>query len=611
MAAIRPLSRIADLVERLAPLNGKQRGMPIEHQEWNTLIDVVQGLLEIDRAREEGDRADLENRFALRSHEHLGQVNGAWLDADLQAGLGGGGGGPSVRAALADTESKVGSLGDAVARLTNRLEEQQKALDRFSVSDSDRSRALRDFDARFAGVENLRTLVATVNGQVTSLGTQVNTVLELRKSLSDPEGNPIDVARIGQDVRDLQRLGTSLNGIDGKPVRMLDIELRLKEMADATGIGASGGLDGRLNVLATDMEDRVGSRVDANVSALRADVLARQAEASEQTKADLIATQQADRAAVDQALTSRIADTETRLTTSLASSLTTGFEAARVEIAAATTATIDLRLADVPGQVKEAITAERPAIEAALSNSLASELTATVNAQVAAAETRLDARSAATETRLIALQDQAQTATRTNLDDAVSRLSADLATNLDARLARARTAIDAGLDARLEAANNELAAGVDAKLRAGIDRSLADLDTRVDGSVADALKTLPEQVNDAVRLEVALVDVAGPVQSSASAVTDQLRAELTRAIADQQARTSGAVDGVLSQLRGELSAAVNSGVATASQNASTAIGSLRDEIKGGFRDDLAKLDIKLANENKRLDVRIDNVRITG
>ena len=43
--------RIDGLNDRLTPLAGKQRGMRIEAEEWNTLIDVLRGLLAIDRAQ--------------------------------------------------------------------------------------------------------------------------------------------------------------------------------------------------------------------------------------------------------------------------------------------------------------------------------------------------------------------------------------------------------------------------------------------------------------------------------------------------------------------------------------------------------------------------------
>ena len=88
MAATTQLAKIADLTERLAPLAGKQRGMPIEHDDWNALVDVLRGLLEIDHAQEDSAQSDLEQRFALKEHDHLGQVTLAWLDPSLQSAVG-------------------------------------------------------------------------------------------------------------------------------------------------------------------------------------------------------------------------------------------------------------------------------------------------------------------------------------------------------------------------------------------------------------------------------------------------------------------------------------------------------------------------------------------
>src|SRR5262249_42146199 len=110
MAATTQLSKIADLTERLGPLAGKQRGMPIETDEWNTIVDVLRGLLEIDHAQEDSAQSDLEQRFALKDHDHLGQVTLAWLDPSLQSSVGDGGGGVATRAAIASIQQKVDAL---------------------------------------------------------------------------------------------------------------------------------------------------------------------------------------------------------------------------------------------------------------------------------------------------------------------------------------------------------------------------------------------------------------------------------------------------------------------------------------------------------------------
>src|SRR5450756_1444233 len=247
MPATDQLPKIADLVQRLVPLGGKQRGMPIEHDEWNAIVDVLRGMLEVEHAQEDSAQTSLEQRFALKDHDHLGQVTVAWLDPSLQASVSAGGDGVTTRTAIAQMQQQVTALSSQLATLTQTLDQHQKTLDQFAVNDVDRARALNGFDARFAGVENLRTAVTGLDSQISGLTANVNTVLDLRKSLSDATGAPIDVVNIRQDVTSLQALATNFNGVDGTPVRLRDIQLKLNEVSDAVGVGGPSGLDGRLN----------------------------------------------------------------------------------------------------------------------------------------------------------------------------------------------------------------------------------------------------------------------------------------------------------------------------------------------------------------------------
>src|SRR5829696_3543031 len=101
MAATSQLPKIADLIGRIGGLSAKQRGMRIEAEDWNTLVDVLRKVLEIDRAQEESAQSSLEQRFAPRDHEHLGQTSVAWLDPSLQTTIGKGVG-TSTRVVIAE-----------------------------------------------------------------------------------------------------------------------------------------------------------------------------------------------------------------------------------------------------------------------------------------------------------------------------------------------------------------------------------------------------------------------------------------------------------------------------------------------------------------------------
>lgn len=137
--ATNQLNRIALLVDKVTPVGNKQRGMRIEADDWNTLVDVALGILQLDRLQEQRSGNLLEERFALKDHEHLGEVSIAWLDADLQARLGGASAPVSTRQALADMDQKIRALSDQVGRLQTIVATSQKVLDDAQVKETDRS----------------------------------------------------------------------------------------------------------------------------------------------------------------------------------------------------------------------------------------------------------------------------------------------------------------------------------------------------------------------------------------------------------------------------------------------------------------------------------------
>ena len=112
MATTLQLERIATLVDKLNPVANKQRGMRIEAGEWNVLIDVLRGILQVDRTQEDSTQSSLAQSFAAIDHVHLGQIDITWLDADLQAQLGGQQSQGSVltRTALGEATQKITCL---------------------------------------------------------------------------------------------------------------------------------------------------------------------------------------------------------------------------------------------------------------------------------------------------------------------------------------------------------------------------------------------------------------------------------------------------------------------------------------------------------------------
>src|SRR5687768_4564244 len=217
------LSSISGMVERIGPLAPKTRGMPIEADEWNMLVGVLADLLSHERTQEATAEATLEARFALRVHKHIGEIGMESLDADLLARLADGGVSLATRLALADAQKQVTALGSEVARLSELAEDQKAQIDRVSGDALERENRLREFSERFEAIAALGGLVSALTAQVGSLEEATKTVLELRESLRDEQGEPIDASALVADVKRLDTLGKALLGIDGKVVRMRDV----------------------------------------------------------------------------------------------------------------------------------------------------------------------------------------------------------------------------------------------------------------------------------------------------------------------------------------------------------------------------------------------------
>src|SRR3954468_2379756 len=148
MATGTQLDRIAALADQLHGLAGKSRGMPIEADEWNSLVGALQGILEVDRVQESTGQASLELSFARADHDHIGQVVLTWLDPDLQARLGDASNPVSTRAAVADLAHRIQGLSGQVAQQTSAVETMQSAADHSAADDLERDAKLRGFEGR-------------------------------------------------------------------------------------------------------------------------------------------------------------------------------------------------------------------------------------------------------------------------------------------------------------------------------------------------------------------------------------------------------------------------------------------------------------------------------
>ena len=589
MATTNELERIGDLVRRLGPLANKARGMRIEAGEWNTLVDVLLGVLQVERARTESTLVTLQERFAPRDHDHLGDVTDAWLDPDLQSRLGASTGSVPARTAIAELEARLASLGTEVARLTGLVAEQQKQLDRSAVTELDRSRVLKQFDDRFAGVENVRTQVATLSTDVSGVTTNVTALLDLRRGLSDPQGNPIDFVKMRQDLTDVQALRENLKGVDGSLLRLRDVELKLQEVSDAVGTGAAGGLDSRIGAAVADAELRLDGKLDQRDTALRDALTAESRGAQTRLSAELGGRIDTTRTALDQSLAQAVAGAEARIGTTLDTRITQTATTLRTATLAAAGGLIDQRLAGVPDQVRSITSSLVTTLGTELRDELRTGVRAEIDSRFTTLTGQVNDRLTAVDTRLRGVEDGLPGLVQSRVTALGDTLAAQQSQTLDARLAAAQTSLAATIDTRVK---TEVAAGLstlDTRIGTAVDGRLADLDARIGRSVDIATRDLSQDVSAEVATQVSALDVAGHVRDASTALAQQLRAEQAQASADVLARTSTSLADAVTLLRAETSALRTEVGKTITTRIAAGNAALRQE----FKTDLMQLEGRL------------------
>ncbi|MDB6062012.1 MAG: hypothetical protein JWM78_2115 [Verrucomicrobiaceae bacterium] len=556
MATSLQLERIAALVEKLDPVANKQRGMRIEADEWNVLIDVLRGILQIDRTQEDSAQTGFEQRFAAIDHTHIGQVDITWLDADLQARLGGAQGSGSVftRTALGEATQKITSLGTEVARLSTLAETQQQFIDRAAVDAVDRSKTLTQFDARFAGVENLRTLVGSVSNDVNGLRGNVDTVLRLRTSLSDAAGNPINVAQLQTQVGDLETLRENLKGVDGNLIRLRDIEVKLNEVSDAAGAGNGAGLDQRIATATEQLQQQLNTRADQRDATLQ-QALTDGINASEgRLRNDLNTTVDTRAQALEQNFNARIGDSETRTNAGIEARIASSAESVTKAANENSAAQLDQRLAGVPDQVRATTNDLISALRADLSNQISANVSAALDTRFNGLQTQIDTRFGTLEGRV----NDFETRIPGLVANGVDTLRADLATNLREQINAGVEGIRGDLQNTIsEQIKGELATAqidLDTRIGASVDARFAGLDDIVNKSVERATRGLSDQINSEVKTQIDALKLNDQIRSANTDLATQLRSEQTLALANQDAKNSAAINSSVTLLRGEIGA---------------------------------------------------------
>jgi hypothetical protein len=554
--------RIAALADKLAPLAGKTRGMRIEAEQWNALIDVLSSVLEIDRAQDEDESGLLDQQYARVDHQHLGQVSAAWLDPDLQARTGNGGSSVSTRQALADMAQSVSSLRTEVARLTTLIQSQQATVDRSSADEIDRTRLLKTFDDRFAGVEDLRTLVNGVAQSQQTLQANVSTVLDLRKSLADASGNPIDVAGLVGKVNDLQSLKDSLVGIDGKPVRLRDLQLQIIKQGDAIAGAGAGNLDQRLAVLSSDLAAKASADAQGRVDGLRTDLTATQAANTASLNDKLTSGLAAARDATLAASAASVAAAEARLNAGLAAGIDTAKASLATDLQRNISDAVTGKLANLGDLVAAAADARTPGIMANVQSKVQAALDANLKTGLANAETRIGTRVDGLQNSLTAATQAIPGEVQAAVSDSTTALSTSLAASVAAQADKLRDTLSASLDDRIKAGVTAALGDVKGLVTASVADSLKDLDTRIQTAVTTTTRGLNDEIKSAVADQVAAADIKGQIATANDRVVTQLRGEIATSAAKVQADSTATINSAVTNLRTEVTRTIDTRIST-------------------------------------------------
>jgi hypothetical protein len=555
------LRTIGALVDRLRPIANKTRGMRIDAQDWNALVDVVSGLLELERAQETTLVAQLEEEFSPRHHEHTGEIGIGALDAELSARLTGAGAGVSTQLRLAEVATRLDSLGNEVARLTDIGERLQSQLDRVSTSELERTSKLRGFEGRFAGIEDLRGAVNRVTTEVGGLKPGIDAVLELRGKLAD-----VDPAALQQRVGELEELRSSLIGADGKPLRLRDFEVSVKELQDAVGVKGDNSLDDRMIKVANELEAKLVLRVDGRLEEVTAET--RKAVADGRESLEGTVATRLDDARVKLAET--VGEVETRAAaerSELDGRLTRSIEATgeelRTSLPRVAAAIVDERIPALQEQAEQSARAAVEAAVPALRTELATGLRTDLDERMVAAE-------AVFAGRADALDAQFETRDRSLTAQVAERVADELPGLLDVRVAAAQQALGARVDGQLTQARAALSTTVNESVTATVANALQDLDGRIAAQlepqvqqldrrvlevVAEGLADLDDRVASATRAEVATLDLDGRLTSLGEGLEKEFSTQIDAATTRVATDTAAQLSAQSNVLRGEIAVA--------------------------------------------------------
>ena len=543
--------QLADLTERLAAIDDKARGGRIEADDWNALVAAVQSLIALFKAREDGAAATLEARFASADHDHQGEVSADWLEPGVMQQLGGGGD-VAARNRVSALERKLEGLSRDMARLVERTEDQRREVDRFAFDNIDTRAQLREADDRLSVVDGLSATVGDLSVSVVKLRGGFDEVLDLRERLTDPNGVPLDIAALSDEVDALGELRANLKGVDGELVRLRDIEIRLRELQDITGTGAGRGLDDRLAVLSEGLLAETGQRLDGRLDDRDAAIVTTLDARLASTDADLNARLLSFVAQRDSTLDVRESTLREGLLANIDVRLKDSNAALDEGLGVRIDAAIDAGLAALPTQITTAVKAAADPIELRISNQLQDRFDARLKSGLsefeASQQQRLDAFSAGIkdlQADIPSLIGEAVADQRTDLQGFVDeRLKAELPGVADRLLETLGDRVQTLVNSELSDLSGELALRIDERFTA--------LGSSIDQRIDKRLDDVEVLVTDGVRAAIDEADIEGQLAAQQEQVIGVINSRVSKTEARLRAERSTAIDRTVTTLRKEI-----------------------------------------------------------
>jgi len=559
MATSARLTHFAVLASRIESLGGKARGMRLAADDWNGLVGaLVEAMATIGRAQDES-RAYLDGAYAPIDHEHPGEVTTLWLEPELRNQVATGGESVPTRQALAAMQKSVAQLRAENARLAERL----AALERGRNPRGNLNVTINeDFLRRLRIVEEnsitMDAIIKTQNG----FKKDVKTLIDLRSALTDEAGAPIDISALSRRITDLDGLRGRLEGVDGKPLSIKDLQLQVLELADRPGGGGGGGggaaSDTGLATIRVDLA-KVSQDAETRIERLRDELTSANGQALNQFTVRLNQVEATSREGLA-ATREQMSATETRLAKGFTDEIGTTRTMLTATLRQQATETVDSRLAGLDARVEKLIGTRTGEIRSQLGDEFRKSLDVRFNEHATGTTGLIDSRFAQFETRI---------------DAATKSIPQELTRGLTAAETRLNGRIDSQIDAKTNALNQSLAVEVDRKLTAGIDAGLlqvravadrtvtdrlANLDTRIAASVASATRTLPDQIAATVDGRIQQANIPGQIASANRQLGTELRRDMATNAAALQNSNNAALTTAMVDLRTEMSVQTTRGV---------------------------------------------------